>query len=106
MSVDPPFTVYRDQLSSLSHGLALWNPDPPNKIYHVSVGDVGYVHEGTFIRMFNVMLPWDDPSNGILGIPEPYDRLDLGPFVNIRESRFSRGEYYSRSVTTETNVDE
>ena len=103
MPVNPAFTVYRDQLSQLSHGLALWNPDPPKNIYNnVSVGDVGYVHEGTFIRMFNVMLPWSDP----LPQPEPYTPLDLGPFINIRERRFAGGEYYSRSVTVEANAKE
>ena len=32
----------------------------------VSIGDVGYVDEGAFIRMFNVTRvtrPWDDESN-------------------------------------------
>ena len=108
MPVDPPFTVYREQLRSLYHGLALWNPDPPKRIFNnvsnLSIGDVGYLQEGTFIRMFNVTLPWDHESNRTLGVPEPYDRLDLGPFSNVRESNFSAGVYYSRSVTPEANA--
>ena len=85
MSVDPSFTVYRDKLSAPSHGLALWNPDPPKMIYnHVWIGDVGYLREGTFIRMFNVTLPWDDDCNRALGVPEPYDLLDCGPFTPMR----------------------
>jgi hypothetical protein len=98
MPVDPPFTVYRDQLSesSLSQGLALWNPNPLNKIYNnVSIGDVGYLHVGTFIRMFNVTLQWDDPLNGLLGKPEPYDRLDCGPSTNMTKAHFNKVEYYS-----------
>jgi hypothetical protein len=96
----PPYNVYREQLTSLFHGHALWEPDPTNLYAQVSVGDVGYVREGCFFRMFNVLLNWDDPSNHTLCEPEPYLRLDLGPFVNIRESRFTRGEYYSRFVTS------
>ena len=65
----------------------------------VSIGDVGYVREGHLIRMFNVLLEWDDPSNYTLCEPEPYTRLDSGPFVNIRESKFYGGVYYSRYVT-------
>jgi hypothetical protein len=99
MPVDPPFTVYRDQLSTPSHGLALWNPSP-----NVSIGDVGYLREGTFIRMFNVTLPWNHPSNTLLIIPEPYDPLGLGPFTNTIETNFDEIVRISRFVTAETNA--
>ena len=100
MPIDPPFNVYRDQLSALSQGLALWNPNPLKKIYNnVSIGDVGYLHEGTFVRMFNVMLPWDDPSNSTLGKPEFYQSLDCGPFSNSLQSNFDKVEYYSRHIS-------
>ena len=103
---EPPSNVYRDQLSALSHGIALWDPNPPKLLYDkVSIGDVGYLNqEGTFIRMFNVMLPWDDLSNQTVGKPEPYDPLDCGPFGNVLMRQFDRVDY-SRSVTEETNVD-
>ena len=105
MPVDPPSTVYRDQLTALSRGLALWNPTPPKEIYEkVSIGDVGYLHEGTFIRMFNVTLPWDHPSNRSLGEPEPYDLLDCGPFTNTIEAHFDGVDHYSRFVTVEANA--
>jgi hypothetical protein len=104
MPVDPPFTVYRDQLTSQYHGLALWNPNPPKTIYnHVSIGDVGYVREGVFIRMFNVILPWDHESNRTLGEPEPYESLDCGPFTKILEVPLKTQEHYSRHVSFETN---
>ena len=97
------FNVYRDQLASLSQGSALWNPSPLKKIYEkVSIGDVGYLHEGTFIRMFNVTLPWDDPSNRKLGVPEKYESLDCGPFCVERD--FVNVEHYSRCVTPEPNA--
>lgn len=103
----PPYNVYREQLTSLFHGHALWDPDPSNIYPQVSVGDVGYVKEGCFFRMFNVLLEWDDPSNYTFCEPEPYTRLDLGQFVNVRESRFNKGDYYSRFVAChreDTNV--
>ena len=104
MPIDPPFNVYRDQLTSLYHGLALWNPNPPKTIYnHVSIGDVGYVREGLFIRMFNVILPWDHESNATLGEPEPYESLDCGPFTKILEVPLKTQEHYSRYVSAETN---
>jgi len=97
----PHFHVYREQLTSLYHGHALWDPDPANLYEKVSVGDVGYVREGYFFRMFNVLLKSDDPSNRIIGEPDPYEPVDLGPFVNVRVSRLSRGEYHSRYVSTQ-----
>ena len=99
-----PFNVYRDQLTALSQGLALWNPSPPRKIYNnVSIGDVGYLQEGTFIRMFNVMLPWDDPSNRTIGLPEPYELLDCAPFTNTRTSNFYQTVYHTPHVFAEEN---
>jgi hypothetical protein len=92
------YHIYREQLTSLFHGHALWQPDGPDPT-GVSVGDVGYVREGRFFRMFNVLLEWNDPLNYSLCEPEPYTRLDLGPFVNIRELRFSKGDHYSPHVT-------
>ena len=103
---DPPSTVYRDQLSTRSHGLALWKPDPNNFYDKVSIGDVGFVREGMFYRMFNVMLPWNHPSNFFLAAPEPYDPLDVGPFTNTIEAQFDEVVLISRSVTVETNADE
>ena len=99
----PPHAIYREQLAPLYHGHALWEPDSGNLYAHVSVGDVGYVSEGRFFRMFNVLLEWNHPShlNYVLCVPEPYSRIELGQFVNVRESRFSIGDYYSRHVTRE-----
>ena len=102
MSVHPSFDVYRDQLSTLSQGIALWNPNPLKDIYNcVSIGDVGYLREGSFIRMFNVMLPWHHLSNRKLGDPEPYEPLDCGPFANTIRANFNSVEYYSRYVSAE-----
>jgi hypothetical protein len=98
--------VYRNQLSSLSHGCALWDPTPTKEVYdRVSIGDVGYLHEGAFIRMFNVLLPWDHPSNGKFGKPEYYEPLYMGQFTNTLERQFDRIDHYSRSVSADKNAD-
>lgn len=106
MPADQSYNVYRDQLTALSLGLALWDPNPPKDIYsNVSIGDVGYLQEGIFIRMFNVMLPWDDPSNRTLGKPEFYESLDWGPFANTLKRHFNKADHYSRHATADTNAD-
>ena len=101
-----PFNVYQEQLSSKYHGLALWNPNPAANLYdsaRVSIGDVGYLCEGEFIRMFNVMLPWNHPSNKKLGEPDPFMSLE-DSFDNVRSSEFDQAEYHSPQVSKVENA--
>lgn len=107
MPIDWPSNIYREQLSSQSHGIALWHPNPIEGLYdrgHVSIGDVGYLYDGDFVRMFNVTLPWNDPSNAKLGIPEKYRILELGYFVNIRDIEIGKVEYSSPQVSVKDNA--
>ena len=50
------------------------------------------------IRMFNEMIPWDDPSNRTLGNPESYESLDCGPFADTLGRDFDRVDYCFRYV--------
>jgi hypothetical protein len=81
----------------------LWKPNPEGLYDQVAIGDVGYVSEGAFIRMFNVTLPWDDESNKTLGIPDRYDVLNFGN-ITFRRETFGKVEYYSRHVSREENA--
>ncbi|KAI0000105.1 hypothetical protein BJV74DRAFT_821577 [Russula compacta] len=101
MPEDRPFNVYREQLTSLYHGLPLWESKPIKSLYDkVSIGDVGYVLEGFFYRIFNVTLPWDHPSNKKFTL-EPYEPLKSDEFANVRDSTLARGDHTSRSVSGE-----
>ena len=112
MSVEQPpwFVIYREQLSSLNHGLALWNPNPVENLHkkpgHVSIGDVGYLDNGAFIRVFNVTLPWDDPSNRLhwRGKPEKYEHINLKPEYDVRYSEIHEGGHYTLHVDEVDNV--
>jgi hypothetical protein len=55
--------------------------------------------------MFNVTLEWDNPLNSKLGKPDPYERLDCGPFVNSSEMPFDKGDYHTPNVSSERNID-
>ena len=109
MSVDQPFNIYREQLSSQYHGLALWDPKPVENLHkqpgHVSIGDVGYLDNGAFMRMFNVTLPSDDPSNKILGEPGKYEPIKPRYFGNVRDTEIREGEYYTPCVSKVDNID-
>ena len=108
MSVDQPFNIYREQLSSLNHGLALWDPKPVENLHlrpgHVSIGDVGYLDNGAFMRMFNVTLPWDDPSNKLLGNPEKYEHIKLSLSRDFRYNEIREGEHYTPHVSKVDNL--
>ena len=97
MIVDQPFKIYQEQLSSRYHGLALWNPSPVKGLLkgpgHVSIGDVGYLDNGTFIRTFNVKHPRDHPLNNFIEIPEGYKPLKH--FDHVRRSEVPQEEYRS-----------
>jgi hypothetical protein len=84
----------------------LWEPDPVEGLYDkVSIGDVGYIYNGFFYRMFNVTLPWDDPLNNRLGELESYEPLDRGPFVNIHKTSFDKGDYNTPNVSGQKNTE-
>ena len=109
MSVDQPFNIYREQLSSLHHGLALWDPKPVENLHkqpgHVSIGDVGYLDNGAFMRMFNVTLPWDDPSNNLLGKPpDKYEPIEQSYSRDVRNNIIREGDHYTPHVSKVDNV--
>ena len=99
MPVDQPFRIYREQLSSQYHGLALWDPNPVHGLFnnpgHVSIGDVGYLDSGVFMRIFNVKLSRDNTSNKFIEIPEGYKPLEREHFNNVRHSEVNQEEYHS-----------
>jgi len=103
MTIEQPFHIYQEQLSSINHGLALWKPNPEGLYGRVSIGDVGYMNEGAFIRMFNVTLPWDDESNKTFGDPFHYEPLSSKSFT-IRSETFGKSDHYSRGVFREDNA--
>ena len=104
--VGRPYNIYQVQLSSLYHGFALWEPSPIRSIYdQVSIGDVGYINEGFFYRLFNVTLPWDHPSNFRLGEPDHFTTLNWDPFANIRRGTLAKGDYHTPSVSPQSSQD-
>ena len=100
-----PSTVYREQLSSPIHGCALWDPEPAGIYDKVSIGDVGFVREGYFFRMFNVTLQWDDPLNKRLGQPDYYKPLEWGQFANVHKTSLEKGDYSTPNVSSQSNAD-
>lgn len=71
------YDIFRDQLRLKypAYGHALWEPSPGRLYSGVEVGDVGFIREGQFRRLFNALLPSDHPSHRDFGVPESYEPL-------------------------------
>jgi hypothetical protein len=80
--------VFREQLYRLGHGLPMWEPE-----CEVHIGDVGYFKrtDGTFCRLFNILVPHDDSANP-RGVPESFS-----PFIASQyDWTGGRREHYFR----------
>ncbi|KZT63899.1 hypothetical protein DAEQUDRAFT_679571 [Daedalea quercina L-15889] len=66
--------VYAQQLFRLGYGYPLWDPQTPRG--EVYVGDVGFIDEGSFHRVFNATNPEDHPANKY-GVPSGYKPFTL-----------------------------
>ncbi|GJE99614.1 WD40 repeat domain-containing protein [Phanerochaete sordida] len=94
-----PDEVYASSLESLGLGYPLWCPEP-----HISgepeVADVGFLHEGKFIRLFN--LDKASPEKAVTRHKPPY--TDIASFppnalqINPTPGLLSAGHYCSRGV--------
>jgi hypothetical protein len=71
------YDIFRDQLALKypAYGHALWEPNPWGLYSAVQVGDVGFIGEGKFHRLFNALLPEDHPSHENFGVPEHHKPL-------------------------------
>ncbi|RDX40538.1 hypothetical protein OH76DRAFT_1366095 [Lentinus brumalis] len=67
--------VYTKLLFRRGHGYPLWEPEP-TKAGEVLVGDVGYILEGSFYRLFNATLPAGHAVHQQWGVPDGYE-----PFI-------------------------
>ncbi|KAI0289868.1 hypothetical protein BC826DRAFT_1187613, partial [Russula brevipes] len=73
------YDIFRQELAIQypGYGHALWEPSPGVLYPPVEIGDVGFIREGQFHRLFNALLPADHPSHQNFGVPEYYEPLQL-----------------------------
>ena len=99
------YDIFRDQLAirfpALGH--ALWEPSPGNLYRVVGVGDVGYICEGRFHRLFNILLPADDPSHANFGVPDNHEPFEPKVLEHIRTGVLRPDNFCSAGVTLESD---
>ncbi|KAH9032015.1 hypothetical protein EDB85DRAFT_1890861 [Lactarius pseudohatsudake] len=95
------YDTYREELGKAYPGFghALWEPDPGEQSPPVGVGDVGFIREGRFHRLFNALLPADDPSHEIFGVPADHEPLRLSMPNHINRGALAPNAFYSHGVT-------
>ncbi|KAG6809294.1 hypothetical protein H0H92_000783 [Tricholoma furcatifolium] len=91
------YDIYLEQLSELGQGTPLYYPEPGASGGSLEIGDVGYLHEGAFVRLFNVTRSADDPRQRF-GVPEGFQLLDMGLIQTI-EAALEPGPLQSKSVS-------
>ncbi|KAI0275974.1 hypothetical protein BGY98DRAFT_988766 [Russula aff. rugulosa BPL654] len=84
------FDIFREQLAI--------NPTNPNR--PVQVGDVGFIREGRFYRLFSALLPADHPSQE-LGVPEYHKPLVPTVSDHVAAVFFEPNNYCSVGVKVE-----
>ena len=95
------YDIFRYHLSVKfpAYGYALWEPGPGNLYPAVEVGDVGYICQGKFRRLFNVLLPAEHPSHRNFGVPEYHEPLILSMENHIEIGKLSSQNFCSTGVT-------
>jgi len=102
-----PCDIFRETLAIMyPHcGHALWDPSPEGLYDAVAVGDVGFIREGYFHRLFNVLLPENHPSHLNSGVPENHQPLRPSLSNHIRKSTDGTDDFCSRYVTLSRGPD-
>lgn len=96
-----PYDTFRETLATKypNCGHALWEPSSGGLYDTVEVGDVGFIREGCFHRLFNVFLPGDHPSHQNFGVPEYHQQLHLNASKHIHKGIDGTNDFCSRHVT-------
>ena len=92
--------TFRDLLAIKhpAYGHALWEPNPVGLYPAIQVGDVGCVHHGEFIRLFNALLPENHPFHEKSGVPESHEPLKPSIADHINTNTHRPENLYSSGV--------
>jgi len=93
------YDIFRGQLAIKhpSYGHALWEPSPSRVYGPIEIGDVGFVREGRFYRLFNTLLSADHPSHKS-GVPEHHEPLILKLADHVIHGTLSPGHHCSAGI--------
>ncbi|KAI0298043.1 hypothetical protein B0F90DRAFT_1735852 [Multifurca ochricompacta] len=101
------YDIFREQLAIKypAYGHALWEPSPGELYCPVEVGDVGYIREGRFHRLFNALLPAKHQSHQTFGVPEYHEPLKPNTSKHIDSSTLRPNDFCSAGVVASDEPD-
>ncbi|KAJ3535821.1 hypothetical protein NM688_g6924 [Phlebia brevispora] len=82
-----PAEVYTKLMGSYHYGHPLWYPDPISS-GEPQLGDIGYLNNGRFHRIFNIMVEKDHPWNRRHGVPDDFVPVRLPEAHIVEEPRY------------------
>jgi hypothetical protein len=101
------YNIFREELAIKypSHGYALWEPSPQagGRYHAVQVGDVGFIHRGSFHRLFNVLLPEDHESHRG-SVPPHYKPLEIRMSPPTQTGTLPSNHLRSRGVSMASGI--
>lgn len=91
------YDIFREELATKypTYGHALWEPSPHYTA--VEIGDVGFIREGRFHRLFNIILSEDDPSHQG-GVPQRHEPLVIRTIPPIDTGTLGPNDLRSNGV--------
>ena len=72
----------------------------------MEIGDVGYIRQGKFRRLFNVLLPANHPSHQNFSVPEYHEPLTLNRRNHIDVGTLRPHNFFSISVSLGPDSDQ
>ena len=98
--------TFREELAIKypAFGYALWEPGTRGRYNAVEVGDVGFIREGYFHRLFNVLnsVSGDGSSDRSLRVPGKNELLHIKVDNHIGKSIEGYREFLSKNVRVES----
>ncbi|KAI0052350.1 kinase-like protein [Auriscalpium vulgare] len=94
------YDIYKDELLCYGYGQAIWEPAPDEGQPGVLLGDVGYMFQGAFQRLFNIHLPRRHRFQPSI-MPEYFEALTVDETM-IKLRHLQPGAYCSTSVHAQT----
>ena len=98
------YDIYRQELGRAypGFGYALWVPSPGEQNTPVEVGDVGFIRQGQFHRLFNALLPANHESHENYRVPEAHEPLRLTVTNHINRTDLTPNTFHSHGVTVKS----
>jgi len=99
------YDIFREELAIKypSYGHALWDPSPGGRYTSVEIGDVGFIREGYFHRLFNILLPEDHPSHRD-GVPSHHEPLVLRMRFPTNTGTLQPNNFRSNAVSDTSDI--